>query len=111
MRRAAATCGASLSGFAQWCAHHVQPHERSEEHTSEIQSLTKLVCRLLLEKKKKDRTKDPKIEKQQLRMECNNGTNNQESEHDDTKECIKEREQMKPRQAKSNTRDVKEPKR
>src|SRR5437016_8591036 len=26
---------------------------RSEEHTSEIQSLTNLVCRLLLEKKKK----------------------------------------------------------
>ena len=25
---------------------------RSEEHTSELQSLTKLVCRLLLEKKK-----------------------------------------------------------
>src|SRR5437016_6707166 len=29
------------------------PEERSEEHTSELQSLTKLVCRLLLEKKKK----------------------------------------------------------
>src|SRR5438046_10376811 len=27
---------------------------RSEEHTSELQSLTKLVCRLLLEKKKHD---------------------------------------------------------
>src|SRR5438046_4051065 len=31
---------------------------RSEEHTSELQSLTNLVCRLLLEKKKK--TKDRK---------------------------------------------------
>src|SRR5438046_7156505 len=30
---------------------HVR-HERSEEHTSELQSLTNLVCRLLLEKKK-----------------------------------------------------------
>src|SRR5258706_10347320 len=32
-----------------------QPGEdvRSEEHTSELQSLTNLVCRLLLEKKKK----------------------------------------------------------
>src|SRR5438046_6476157 len=30
-----------------------QPFERSEEHTSELQSLTNLVCRLLLEKKKK----------------------------------------------------------
>src|SRR5262249_61393717 len=28
-------------------------HVRSEEHTSELQSLTNLVCRLLLEKKKK----------------------------------------------------------
>src|SRR5258706_8751715 len=28
-------------------------HIRSEEHTSELQSLTNLVCRLLLEKKKK----------------------------------------------------------
>src|SRR5438093_138237 len=30
-----------------------RPHRRSEEHTSELQSLTNLVCRLLLEKKKK----------------------------------------------------------
>src|SRR5438093_1678967 len=29
------------------------PNRRSEEHTSELQSLTNLVCRLLLEKKKK----------------------------------------------------------
>src|SRR2546425_6211599 len=29
--------------------------ERSEEHTSELQSLAYLVCRLLLEKKKKNR--------------------------------------------------------
>src|SRR5215213_11447352 len=29
---------------------------RSEEHTSELQSLTNLVCRLLLEKKKKNKT-------------------------------------------------------
>src|SRR5258705_3932874 len=28
-------------------------HQRSEEHTSELQSLRHLVCRLLLEKKKK----------------------------------------------------------
>src|SRR5258706_8337046 len=32
---------------------------RSEEHTSELQSLTNLVCRLLLEKKKKQRTDLP----------------------------------------------------
>src|SRR5437899_6571189 len=29
-------------------------HQRSEEHTSELQSLRHLVCRLLLEKKKKE---------------------------------------------------------
>src|SRR2546427_5234600 len=33
-------------------------HERSEEHTSELQSQSNLVCRLLLEKKKK-RTDEP----------------------------------------------------
>src|SRR3989339_2251756 len=37
--------------------HTIAPHKvpykaRSEEHTSELQSLTNLVCRLLLEKKK-----------------------------------------------------------
>src|SRR5258706_11289732 len=33
----------------------IEPEEiRSEEHTSELQSLTNLVCRLLLEKKKKN---------------------------------------------------------
>src|SRR5438046_6998091 len=31
---------------------------RSEEHTSELQSLTNLVCRLLLEKKKKNKKKN-----------------------------------------------------
>src|SRR3989339_1191475 len=30
---------------------------RSEEHTSELQSLTNLVCRLLLEKKKNEKTR------------------------------------------------------
>src|SRR5262245_64451796 len=30
------------------------PSSRSEEHTSELQSLRQLVCRLLLEKKKRD---------------------------------------------------------
>src|SRR2546425_6100190 len=33
------------------------PLERSEEHTSELQSLAYLVCRLLLEKKKKKKIK------------------------------------------------------
>src|SRR5438309_9319632 len=38
--------------------------ERSEEHTSELQSQFHLVCRLLLEKKKKE------IENQPLYMNC-----------------------------------------
>src|SRR2546430_8972472 len=33
------------------CVEHVERH-RSEEHTSELQSQSNLVCRLLLEKKK-----------------------------------------------------------
>src|SRR5215213_1040642 len=35
---------------------------RSEEHTSELQSLSNLVCRLLLEKKKKDWTRVLSVE-------------------------------------------------
>src|SRR5438093_6907159 len=38
--------------------------ERSEEHTSELQSLTNLVCRLLLEKKKKKKRKKDIQEKE-----------------------------------------------
>src|SRR5947199_7447711 len=37
---------------------------RSEEHTSELQSLRHLVCRLLLEKKKKQNHKTPQQQKQ-----------------------------------------------
>src|SRR5256885_11390804 len=33
---------------------HIGQHGRSEEHTSELQSPCNLVCRLLLEKKKKN---------------------------------------------------------
>src|SRR5690348_17789344 len=33
--------------------HPLHAHQRSEEHTSELQSPVHLVCRLLLEKKKK----------------------------------------------------------
>src|ERR1035438_8234787 len=36
-----------------WCREAVPRRDRSEEHTSELQSLRHLVCRLLLEKKKK----------------------------------------------------------
>src|SRR5262249_58494555 len=41
--------GDELAGGGGW-------PPRSEEHTSELQSLTNLVCRLLLEKKKKNAT-------------------------------------------------------
>src|SRR2546425_8138016 len=37
----------------------VRRRERSEEHTSELQSLAYLVCRLLLEKKKKIKDTEP----------------------------------------------------
>src|SRR2546425_4581505 len=37
----------------------VRAFERSEEHTSELQSLAYLVCRLLLEKKKKTNLRLP----------------------------------------------------
>src|SRR2546426_1417091 len=41
------------AGEDQWAQALVQDEQRSEEHTSEIQSPCNLVCRLLLEKKKK----------------------------------------------------------
>src|SRR5688572_32541112 len=37
----------------------VRAKKRSEEHTSELQSQSNLVCRLLLEKKKKNRSRCP----------------------------------------------------
>src|SRR5438093_12357252 len=43
----------AASPFPNWLNWRVVP--RSEEHTSELQSLTNLVCRLLLEKKKKNK--------------------------------------------------------
>src|SRR5438270_10307071 len=38
------------------CMNHGRIQRRSEEHTSELQSQSNLVCRLLLEKKKKKKT-------------------------------------------------------
>src|SRR2546425_9750697 len=46
-----AVCWAVLFGALGYAFGHNLP--RSEEHTSELQSLAYLVCRLLLEKKKK----------------------------------------------------------
>src|SRR2546426_7593662 len=46
----------SSSGSRSW--HIVPSRGRSEEHTSELQSPCNLVCRLLLEKKKKQLLRD-----------------------------------------------------
>src|SRR3712207_8218888 len=42
-----------VSGWAASLSAWLEPTSRSEEHTSELQSRQYLVCRLLLEKKKK----------------------------------------------------------
>src|SRR5688500_19953925 len=47
-------CYLVSDGTAQPYRVRVRPPSRSEEHTSELQSPCNLVCRLLLEKKKKD---------------------------------------------------------
>src|SRR5206468_12191316 len=43
----------AVSPLARRCVAMMVPATRSEEHTSELQSRSDLVCRLLLEKKKK----------------------------------------------------------
>src|SRR5437016_11084845 len=59
-------CSAKRGLVARRCPKSVVPRRRltrSEEHTSELQSLTNLVCRLLLEKKKKKKkTKKKEIQ-------------------------------------------------
>src|SRR5947199_10689065 len=60
--------GVLCSSAAAWAIQPVQAvgaeptdaRVRSEEHTSELQSLRHLVCRLLLEKKKKKKNKKKK---------------------------------------------------
>src|SRR5690606_11743457 len=53
--------GAIMTGFTagilRWLDGYHAAKYRSEEHTSELQSRENLVCRLLLEKKKKKQTK------------------------------------------------------
>src|SRR5688572_31234984 len=50
--KAIADAGVPVMSHVGMCPHFV--HQRSEEHTSELQSQSNLVCRLLLEKKKKN---------------------------------------------------------
>src|SRR5574341_1419121 len=55
--------GHSLVVYDRDSAHRLHAddeHRRSEEHTSELQSPTNLVCRLLLEKKKNKKNKGRK---------------------------------------------------
>src|SRR5688572_31812804 len=47
-----------MSGSERFCSISSAIYERSEEHTSELQSQSNLVCRLLLEKKKKKKKKN-----------------------------------------------------
>src|SRR5262245_64060048 len=58
-RRPAAGAGTGPGRRDSWARRAARPRRRrSEEHTSELQSLRHLVCRLLLEKKKKKQTKN-----------------------------------------------------
>src|SRR5947207_11790355 len=52
-RESAIIQGTSLLSRQDLLGHHGWNPKRSEEHTSELQSHSDLVCRLLLEKKKK----------------------------------------------------------
>src|SRR5436190_7035432 len=54
-RRRSARCGPGNS-VRHACFISIQENPRSEEHTSELQSHSDLVCRLLLEKKKASTT-------------------------------------------------------
>src|SRR5690349_24234255 len=50
-----AACGVGRCALRAGNVVHSNPWPRSEEHTSELQSRRDLVCRLLLEKKKKEK--------------------------------------------------------
>src|SRR5438093_2347398 len=58
--------GAEQACFALLGDANARIPDRSEEHTSELQSLTNLVCRLLLEKKKKKKKKHIKEDDEQI---------------------------------------------
>src|SRR5437899_5637798 len=58
--------GPGFDLFAHWTKRIIV--FRSEEHTSELQSLRHLVCRLLLEKKKKKKTKNVCVTKKRKPM-------------------------------------------
>src|SRR2546429_6188252 len=61
---------ASSEATSRSATSHTSPPERSEEHTSELQSRLHLVCRLLLEKKKKHRSHQTSILTSQRPQYC-----------------------------------------
>src|SRR5262245_62974062 len=67
--------GAGGSGRLQPCPQRPAGKTRSEEHTSELQSLRHLVCRLLLEKKKKKKKHNTKRKKKNKKTSTNLTTN------------------------------------
>src|SRR5574341_2331984 len=56
VRRGVLASGSYQEGTGKSGSYGMWNHPRSEEHTSELQSPTNLVCRLLLEKKKTSRS-------------------------------------------------------
>src|ERR1039458_10683680 len=56
--------GGGGNGLFAVTANNYQGQSRSEEHTSELQSLRHLVCRLLLEKKKEIAQKNKPVDDQ-----------------------------------------------
>src|SRR5438093_2595764 len=59
------SCPRALRWGGTACPPPARYARRSEEHTSELQSLTNLVCRLLLEKKKNQEKPRPVLEETQ----------------------------------------------
>src|SRR2546430_10098530 len=51
--RSRGRCCVTIAAIACMASPELRPAARSEEHTSELQSQSNIVCRLLLEKKKK----------------------------------------------------------
>src|SRR6478672_13951979 len=62
---------ADLARWGSAVASWRPPSWRSEEHTSELQSRSDLVCRLLLEKKKNSKTPSPNKQKNKQKYKHN----------------------------------------
>src|SRR5216683_851470 len=59
--------GKTFRWTARYTGVRLENRERSEEHTSELQSRSDLVCRLLLEKKKKKKKQNKSINKKKYK--------------------------------------------